>query len=401
MNAPLAARTASAPPPVMHRKIGSSLRSVACQFGTDLLGKEVQTGFTVSYTWIADQGGHILIGFLGSVTLGGIVRLIWEAAPLWAALAPSALLLFFIVFKEVKDYLKDRACKNPQGLFQLDLRMLLWNAVTATIIMLGGVAIGMAVLYSFRLGAVAAIGVLVATGLFAWWWIPQKVAFQNAGLPFIFRLGNVSSVISTLRPGGSTTAPATIDDGRRLAAFCTPNGDCGNLRHVIVLGSLDSGKTSFGVALGTEFALSRGYARYLSFARLLEGRDDLTADEPIPHQGRMLWRWPHCDLVMIDDVDVAIGAPARARGAKRNARTEGHDVREALKSSLSPDEQRALGAMRTVWLICDGDDEASWRDTLGAYLRSISPPVAGGEAEVMVLRLDPGPKTFQPKPCFR
>ena len=142
--------------------------------------------------------------------------------------------------------------------------------------------------------------------------------------------------------------------------------------------------------------------RYLSFARLLEARDDIASDEPVPHQGRILWRWPHCDFVVVDDVDVALGARVGARmGQKRSARTEGQHVVAALQGALSADEQRALGGARTVWVICDDDDEQNWLDTLGAHLLSISPPSASGPAEVMVVRLNPGRTTFHPKSCFK
>jgi hypothetical protein len=35
------------------------------QFKADAYGKEVQTAATYSYTWLADQFGHVCIGIIG------------------------------------------------------------------------------------------------------------------------------------------------------------------------------------------------------------------------------------------------------------------------------------------------------------------------------------------------
>jgi hypothetical protein len=40
------------------------------QFWADAYGKEVQTAATYSYTWLADQFGHLCIGILANVHAG-------------------------------------------------------------------------------------------------------------------------------------------------------------------------------------------------------------------------------------------------------------------------------------------------------------------------------------------
>ena len=50
------------------------------QFWADAYGKEVQTAATYSYTWLADQFGHICIGIIVNffaTTVSGIVMAGW------------------------------------------------------------------------------------------------------------------------------------------------------------------------------------------------------------------------------------------------------------------------------------------------------------------------------------
>ena len=43
-----------------------TLKNLRDQFWADVYGKEVQTTATYSYTWVADQFGHICLGLIGN-----------------------------------------------------------------------------------------------------------------------------------------------------------------------------------------------------------------------------------------------------------------------------------------------------------------------------------------------
>jgi hypothetical protein len=63
-----------------------TLTDVAQQFWTDAYGKEVQTAATYSYTWLADQFGHICIGLILNfifTALSGAATAHWGYAPMW------------------------------------------------------------------------------------------------------------------------------------------------------------------------------------------------------------------------------------------------------------------------------------------------------------------------------
>ena len=43
-----------------------TLKNLRDQFWADVYGKEVQTTATYTYTWVADQFGHICLALIGS-----------------------------------------------------------------------------------------------------------------------------------------------------------------------------------------------------------------------------------------------------------------------------------------------------------------------------------------------
>ena len=51
----------------MYKKVSFTWKELAKQFKNDLWCKEVATGYTVSYTWMANQLGHFAIGFVPAV----------------------------------------------------------------------------------------------------------------------------------------------------------------------------------------------------------------------------------------------------------------------------------------------------------------------------------------------
>jgi hypothetical protein len=357
-----------------------TLRELLCQTSTDLLAKEVQTGFTVSYTWLADQGGHLLIGFGLMIGLGSLLDLLspepWFG---WYVLLGSyiALVIFSI---ELSDVATDVGRAGAAGVFPLDRGDLLYNMWTATIIMWLGVLAGLGVIWGPAMGLLVIAGVLASVGGFAVSWLPGKIAFQQAGLPFIFRLADSAARIEQ----GVADAISQLSD---------PDNDSPPFQHVLIVGELGAGKTSLGVAVATEFAFRCGFARYLSFAKLLELSATPDAEEPTPHAGRILWPWAQCDLLVIDDVEVPTRLAARLRPA---GKTSGF-VLAALDEGdiVHPVNARLLRQKRTVWLLNSGERAEEWAKDLGAWLVQGHPG-----ARLLTVDLRSGLKPELIRTCF-
>src|SRR5262245_38058931 len=74
MNNPTPAKPAGPTEPKL------SVKDILAQFWADAYGKEVQTAATYSYTWLADQFGHLCIGILvnfAATAVGGLLMVWW------------------------------------------------------------------------------------------------------------------------------------------------------------------------------------------------------------------------------------------------------------------------------------------------------------------------------------
>ena len=158
------------------------------QFWADAYGKEVQTAATYSYTWLADQFGHLCLGILANVlatlVAGWVMvergladQLRWETGR-WPGLI---LALIGVSLWEWSAY--SSSVKQATGTFPLDTKLLRDNAVIAAVYMALGALLGLA--FHVRVGPALLItaAVVVAAVLLAPRWLRQKIIWQKASIP--------------------------------------------------------------------------------------------------------------------------------------------------------------------------------------------------------------------------
>lgn len=370
------------------------LRRVFTQVARDLYGtKDVQDAIMATYVWMADQIGHIALGLLPTLLLGWIWHLVCDAIGLgegWAVggcIAIAVGLFLYWISKERQDYVDtyERAAKR----FPFNSADILWNIKTALLYFAIGGLLALAALigWPWLLGALALTiypGVRVA-----FWWLRRKLAFQQAGLPYLYRLTNFKGMIGD----EALTAVAGLCDlkerpvvlwkvlfGRDIIEKAAPV----TCRHLLVTGPLRSGKTSLAVGIGTEFAFALGIGRYLSASKLMElmtGPPDankMVESEMEYDDGRMLWPLAECDLVIIDDVD----------GGLPTGMTTGISAVRPLEfqatlemASAAPAPLAWLANKRTVWVLGNTTTAAEWKMVI-ASLMDI------WEDEIMTIQLD-------------
>jgi hypothetical protein len=109
-----------------------------------------------------------------------------------------------------------------------------------------GIGGGKAAIISFLVLLVPAVILLV-------WWVRRKMTFQQAGLPFLYRLANLRSKIQgdshALRD--ATIALSMPPTGKDVAPLAN---------HLLITGSVGSGKTCLACGIGTEYAFRLGIA---------------------------------------------------------------------------------------------------------------------------------------------
>ena len=279
------------------------LKRILAQASHDLFGtKDVQDVATASYVWLADQTGHLALGFIPTLALCWVWRLtigsvLPEPAILLGYVVLAAAVFGFWVYKEREDI---RASHDNAGkVFPFDSGDIVWNVKTALVYFGIGGAIALTA-FAAPLLLLLVVPVALWPGFaVATWWLRRKLAFQQAGCPFLYRLANFTT---SFEAGGeacktAVEAMANLVD-RKVPFWRVLFGQADAARasaitysHILVTGPFRSGKTSLVVGIATEFAFALGAARYMAPDSLIEAMlTGTAAATPTEfNDGRVLW----------------------------------------------------------------------------------------------------------------
>jgi hypothetical protein len=219
----------------------------------------------------------------------------------------------------------------------------------------------------------------------AYWWLKHKLAFQQAGLPYLFRLANFDAKVDSgskellERFAGyrnKRVTPLDVLLGRDPGPSKDPA-----FRHILVTGDLGSGKTSLCVGIGTEFALSLKKCRYLTPVKLVElivddaprksGAGDIEFVD-----GLNLWTLDKCDMVILDDVDVGVSKTREAAERLATNLINPDHLGKCLTQARGRSPLAWLGGRRSVWVIGDAAGREDWRKVIAGLL-DVSPDAIG------------------------
>lgn len=316
------------------------------QMKDDWFGKEVQTGYTYTYIWQANQFGHFNLGFLPTIMFLGLIQWQWGTQdPFgWVLALPVGQILFWSI-KEIRDYIIAVSQSGTQ--FTIDKKDIGLDAFTAVYFIAIGVISAYASLFGSQwiLFSFLVFILLVFLPSFpVWYWLSRKMCFQKAGIPFQYRLADFPTTIEDLEPATilafAQTGVASVQPGVEL-------------KHLVLFGPPRTGKTSFAAGVATERTFNKNMARYSTYVNFIKLASSVE-DEPTVQEGSVLWPWTTCQLLVVDDITTEVGSIQL---------TSAKEFSEMM--ALIPDaNRRALQKLQTVWILGDMKEKDNWLDAL-------------------------------------
>lgn len=359
------------------------------QFWLDIFGKEVQSAATYSYLWMADQMGHLAIGiilyssglFIASYLPGWLFGIELVRPEMVALLVAGG----GVCFWETRAYLA--SVRQSTGLFPLDTKTLRDNAVIATVYMLLGVTVALSYSMDYRLGLPLFIVALVLSVFLAPRWLRQKIIWQRAALPYLFRLADAQH---TLNPEVAAELQTLIDG---------PAPPSSAARQIVIFGPVGSGRTPLAAGIGTEFAFKGRGVRYMTFDALLEVVEELRRQEP-PAQRRYsydpgpinihYWPWWQSQVLILDDISPVVDTTLKSMPSL--------DLSALLAEGLGP-VAGELAIRHTVWVF-GGDRSHGLQDDDDRLLQKIADEIGKfcqGSKPAILVRLSRPSHDIAPK----
>ncbi|WP_199556019.1 hypothetical protein [Sandaracinobacteroides hominis] len=337
-----------------------TLADIRRQVWMDAYGKEVQSAATYSYTWMADQVGHMGVGMLLAFALIALFQHLpvlfgWHWSTLmWPELLGLAASAALVALWEYNAYSSD--VKRAHGSqFPLQVGLLRRNAVIATFYMALGAAMGWALHQDWYYSTPLILGMIVLGAWLAIPWVRQKIIWQKASLPYLSRLADIKPNMPK-------------KDAEKLwAGICDAYPPAGPPRVVVLGGKVGSGRTEFACSIGTEVAFRGGMARYMPFTKLIELAriQDYQLKPPPPGPANIgWWPWGEAQLLIIDDIGPLLEATGISEEGSPSDQLEG-----LLERWLDP-IRPALSARSTVWIL--GEDGWGSKEHLEEAAKAIA-----------------------------
>jgi hypothetical protein len=269
------------------------LKIIRQQLKQDLIGKDAFRGVTLSYTWLANQFGHIGLGFIpASIWYVWVNKGERTSSGLWG---PAAVILAIWIVFEFKNYMvsisvrkKDSIIKKKARKDFYDPRKWHFRSDLFTDLCFFGLG-------SFSAGMLFTLNVYTIMGCIffmtailyeAKYWYLSKIFLQRALYPFQFRLSQWTRDMSDINKEAINRFMEAPYSGT----------------HLLVLGEDDDEKIHACVGIGSEVSYQLKKCRYLTAMKAFECFYRYEAeDSPTSHQ--VCWNWEEAELLIIDDIN--------------------------------------------------------------------------------------------------
>ncbi len=267
-----------------------TIKNILKQLKADLIGKDSYRGVTLTYAWLANQFGHISLGFIPSF----LVYYFFEIDAIKSAIYVSLSWFLFEIYNFLGPLLSKKESdsdvvfipKKSPYTFKPKWGNVAFDTFTdVCFFALGALLFSLSIIGDEHLVLTIALVFLGIYLLFASrYWFITKMYQQNAKFPFQFRLSQWDFSIGA-------------DDKIKIKKFLTSKKTAGN--HLLVYGDFGSGKTSLGVGMLNELSIKHNSSLYVNAIKIFNSFFD-EEDAPATYE---IWNWKTADFLMIDDIN--------------------------------------------------------------------------------------------------
>jgi len=256
-------------------------KTIRKQLKYDLIGKDSQRGITLTYGWLANQFGHFALGFIPTILFYLLLSNYFPQtnAFIWSPLITAIMWTCFEAYNFLGPLLK----QSKTDTFQPDWKNVGFDTITDLMYFYTG-AFTAAVIKCQALYIQIPLYILIITiALLFKYWYPVKMYMQYSFFPFQFR---ISQWQHSLNEKDKNEVLELINKKEK--------------KHFLIFGDENSGKTSLGVGIATEFSIKRSVAFYttaIKFTKLLQNSDD-----SLKKNFQLEWSWRQSEILVIDDI---------------------------------------------------------------------------------------------------
>lgn len=260
------------------------------QLKADLIGKDSYRGITLTYAWLANQFGHISLGFIPTFLLFHF----FEIAALKAAIYVSLAWLCFEIYNFLGPLLSKKESdsdvvfipKKAQYTFSPKWGNVAFDTFTDVCFFTLGAFLYYLCITDKIDNYVLLFLILLSIYLFfaARYWFVTKMYQFYAKFPFQFRLSQWDFNIST-------------ENKNKVERFLKSEKGEGN--HLLIYGNFGTGKTSLGVGILNELSIKNNCSSYLNAIKIF----NYFFDEDDTLETYEVWNWKTADFLMIDDIN--------------------------------------------------------------------------------------------------
>lgn len=323
---------------------------ISRQLKQDLIGKDAFRGVTLSYTWLANQFGHIGLGFIPAAILYAISNN--KASGNKGFWGPSFVILLLWVVFEFKNYMISVSVRKKDSLIKKNARKAFYdprkwhfrNDLFTDLCFFALGAISARMLFTLDMYTVLGCMIIVPVIIYeARYWYPAKIFLQRALLPFQYRLSQWSGYMS--------------EENKKAINNFMDAPYSGT--HLVVLGEDDDEKIRLSVGIGSEFSYQLKKCRYLTAMKAFECFYRYEAEDSRDSH-LTNWNWEEAELLIIDDIN-----PSHSNIKEVITPDE---FFEKITARYGEENKKLLREKKVIWMLgneeADGSVKRNWEEML-------------------------------------